>query len=193
MRHIITILTLLFVSLNSFTYAEGVFKWKDRYGKTQYGDKPPQGVKADAFNPPPITVIDNYGKQWAPTGNTAQPSHQQQAAESKPRPSSSRYSSLKIVAPKSGQAIRANDGDVTLMLGVDPKLQKGHSIVVFLDGKQVSNSASRAINLPNLDRGEHQVHAEIQDAYKKNIISSPAISFTVLRASVLMNKKRRGK
>ena len=193
MRYIITILTLLFVSLNSFAYAEGVFKWKDRYGKTQYGDKPPQGVKAEAFKPPPITVIDNYGKQWAPTGNTAPARQQQQTTRSKSSSSSSGYSSLKIVAPKSGQAIRANDGDVTLMLGVDPKLQKGHSIVVFLDGKEVSNGASRAVNLPNLDRGEHQVHAEIRDAHKTNIISSPVSSFTVLRASVLMNKKRKDK
>lgn len=191
MRYFITILTLLFVSLNSFAYADGVFKWKDRYGKTQYGDKPPQGVKAKPFNPPPITVIDNYGKQWAPTGNTAPARQQQQTTRSKSSSSSSGYSSLKIVAPKSGQAIRANDGDVTLMLGIDPKLQKGHSVVVFLDGKEVSNGASRAVNLPNLDRGAHQVHAEIRDAHKTNIISSPAITFTVLRHSVLMNKKRK--
>ncbi len=190
MRYFITILTLLFVSFNSFAYAEGVYKWKDRYGKTQYGDKPPQGVKTEPFNPPPITVIDNYRQQWAPTSASRQPTQSQQT-RSQSQPSSGHYSSLKIVAPKDGQAIRANDGDVTLMLGMDPKLKKGHSVVVFLNGKQVSNGSSRAVNLPNLDRGEHQVHAEIRDAYKKKIISSPAISFTVLRHSVLMNKNRK--
>jgi len=191
MRSYFTILALLFASLTSFAYADGVYKWKDRFGKTQYGDKPPQGTKAEAFKPPPITVIDNYGKQWTPTSASRQASQNTSTSARSSSNSSGAYSSLKIIAPKADQAIRANDGDVSLMIGIEPKLQKGHSVAVFLDGKQVSNSPSRAVNLPNLDRGAHQVYAEIRDAHNNNIISSPAISFTVLRHSVLLNKNKK--
>lgn len=183
----VTIIALLFMQLFIFpANADGVYKWKDRYGKIQYGDKPPQGSNAQPVKMPAITVIENYGQQW-----TSSPGQQfeQDEQPSQRTSSSANYSTLNIVAPKADQAIRANDGDVTLMLGIQPKLKKGHSIVVILDGKQVSNGASRAVNLTNLDRGTHQVQAEIRDAHNTSLISSPSISFTVLRHSVLLNKK----
>ena len=189
MRSSFIVLTLSLISLLlSATVGADVYKWKDRYGKTQYGDKPPEGAKLEPFKAPPITVIQNYGQQWQSSGQQAPSTRGTQ-----PRPSAGKYTSLSIVAPKGGQAIRANDGDVTLMLSIQPKLQKGHSIVVFLDGKQVSNGTSRAVNLTALDRGLHQVHAEIRDAYKTTLMSSPSVSFTVLRTSILTNKLNKKK
>lgn len=189
MRSSITILALLLIQVFAFSAsAEGVYKWKDQYGKTQYGDKPPKSVKTEQFKMPAITVIKNYGNQWS---SSSVDSSYGEDSQSKRGSSGSNYSSLTIVAPKADQAIRANDGDVTLMIDIKPKLKKGHSIVVFLDGKQVSNGSSRAVNLPSLDRGLHQVRADVQDAYKKKIISSPAVSFTVLRHSVILNKNKR--
>ncbi len=193
MRSSITVLILL--SLSSLLFSANsiadVYKWKDRYGKTQYGDKPPEGAKIEPFKAPPITVIQNYGQQWHASGQQSQVNNQPRRSANS---ATGKYTSISIVAPKPDQAIRANDGDVTLMLSIQPKLQKGHSIVVFLDGKQVSNGASRAVNLTGLDRGLHQVHAEIRDAYKTTLISSPPVNFTVLRTSILtnkLNKKRR--
>jgi hypothetical protein len=189
MRSSFIVLTVSLISLLlSATVGADVYKWKDRYGKTQYGDKPPEGAKIEPFKAPPITVIQNYGQQWQSSGQQAPPTR-----DTQPRPSAGRYTALSIVAPKGGQAIRANDGDVTLMLSIQPKLQKGHSIVVFLDGKQVSNGTSRAVNLTALDRGLHQVHAEIRDAYKTTLMSSPSVSFTVLRTSILTNKLNKKK
>lgn len=187
MRSLITILALISMQLFLLpASADTVFKWKDRYGKTQYGDKPPQGVKAEAVKMPAITVIENYGQQWkSNTGAIAEQDDQADADRSRPT-----YDVLSIIAPKADQAIRANDGDVTLMLDIKPKLQKGHSIVVFLDGKQVSNGPSRAVNLTNLDRGTHQVQAEVRDAHNSSLISSSGVSFTVLRHSVLLNKNK---
>ncbi len=187
-RIMLSLLLLSIPLLFSTASADGVFKWKDRYGKTQYGDKPPKGVKAEPFTPPPITVIKNYGNQWRSSGAQYSAPHQE---ENKPRDTGGNYQSLSIIAPKADQAIRANDGDVTLMLDIKPKLKKGHSIVVFLDGKQVSNGTSRAVNLTGLDRGLHQVSAEIRDAYNASLIASPSISFTVLRTSILNKKKKK--
>lgn len=186
----ITIITLLFIQLFMLSAsAEGVYKWKDKYGKTQYGDKPPQGSNAQPLKMPAITVIENYGQQWK--SNSGYQSTQDNNQASKPAAPRSNYSALNIVAPKTGQGIRANDGDVTLMLSIQPKLKKGHSIIVTLDGKQVSNGSSRAINLTNLDRGLHNVQAEVRDAHNTSLVSSPAVSFTVLRHSVLLNKKKK--
>jgi len=188
MRSLITILALIFMQLYSLpASADGVFKWKDRYGKTQYGDQPPQGVKAEAVKMPAITVIENYGQQWKSNSVASVEEKDDQPGSNYSRPG---YDSLNIIAPKADQAIRANDGDVTLMLDLKPKLQKGHSIVVFLDGKQVSNGPSRAVNLTNLDRGTHQVQAEVRDAHNSSLISSSGVSFTVLRHSILLNKNK---
>lgn len=183
---------LLFVSsallLCSTSLQADVFKWKDRYGKTQYGDQPPRGVKAQRVTMPALTVIENYGQQWRPVDDAGLEDNEPQ--DDNTAPTAGSYRSLTILAPKAGQGIRANDGDVTVMLSSDPRLKSGHSIVLFLDGKQVSNGTARAVNLPNLDRGEHSIRAEIRDAYNHVLADSGSLTFTVLRHSVLLNKTR---
>jgi len=41
-------ITLVFLSCDSFA-GEGIYKWKDKYGDTHYGEKPPTGLKAETI------------------------------------------------------------------------------------------------------------------------------------------------
>ena len=62
------------ILLQSAAYAEGLYKWKDSRGNTQYGDRPPANVNAQPMELPKITIIDNYADQWKPMDFNNQPS-----------------------------------------------------------------------------------------------------------------------
>lgn len=183
--HCLLILLCTFVA--STTLAEGFYKWKDARGNIQYGDKPPGNVKSEAISLPKLTVIEDYGEQWKPVSfpESVDP-YQQQAASKKVALS---YTSLTFLAPKNNQSIRANDGDVSAMISIKPKLKEGHVIAFFLDGKEVSKGNSRTSNFTNLSRGEHSVSVKIMDENGK-VLKSESVNFTVQRFSKLINQRR---
>lgn len=162
------------VSFFSITNAETVFSWKDAKGGIHYGDSPPESVKAKAVDLPELTIVKDYGKLYKPVLtakergliNKKQHTH---------------YSKFAIIAPKNKQVIRANNGDVSVMLSLQPKLFPQHKLSVFLDGKQMVEGDLRMVNLTNLDRGEHKVYAIIKGEKNKKINKSKEIVFTVIR------------
>jgi len=135
----------------SIANANNFYKWKDARGNTQYGDKPPANANAKPVELPKITVIENYG-----------------------------YSKLEFLAPKVDQGIRANNGDVSVIVSIQPPLKEGHSIVFSIDGKDQEKGTSRTKNFSNLDRGGHTVGVKIIDNEGKTLKSS-SVAFSVLR------------
>ena len=193
MRSLNTILlTVGLAVLSTAVYADGFYKWKDARGNTQYGDKPPAGVKAESMKMPKITVIEGYGKQWQPldmSNNRATSSNNHAApvveynARSKSKDKSS-YTKLAFVAPKDNQIIRGGfKGEVSAMLSIKPPLKKGHVVAFNLDGKDVSKSTSRISNFTNLGGGSHTVLAKILNKSGDVLMTSSSVTFKVVRKS----------
>lgn len=174
----------LFTS-QSILQADGLYKWIDARGNTQYGDKPPAGVKAKPIDLPKITVIENYGEQWKPMNFKEQPTEPKEAIK-QTQSSSSPYTKLSFLAPKANQAIRANDGDVSAMISIKPPLKKGHKFVFSIDGKTTGKSTSRTQNFSDLQRGNHTIGVKVIDDKGKTLKSS-SVGFNVLRVSSLSN------
>ena len=181
------ILLLVSIITSCFTAsADGIFKWKDARGNTQYGDQPPKKSRARAVDMPPLTVIEDYGKQWeplhfkteAPLKNTGK--RQATILKTKSVPSFiPSYQSLNFIAPKANQIIYAKDGDVSAMLSLKPPLKRGHSIVFYIDGKRMNSGSSRITNFKTLSAGSHSVFASIIDQKGKLAMKSDVISFNV--------------
>jgi hypothetical protein len=94
------------------------------------------------------------------------------------------YALLAIRSPQPDEAVRANDGNVSVALDLVPGLQAsaGHRLRVTLDGQVLAAPASgSSVALQNLDRGEHTVQVAVVDAEGRELIVSPAVSFNVLR------------
>jgi len=170
----------------SAVQAEGFYKWKDARGNIQYGDQPPPKTKAKRVKLPAITVIEDYAEQWKPLDLKEYDALLE--PEQKTKKASSGYTSLKFIAPKADQAIRANDGDVSAMLSIKPPLKNGHQIAFYLDGKQVGKGDSRTKNFSNLPRGAHTASAKILDR-KGRVLKSSSVAFNVMRFSKLLKKK----
>lgn len=177
------VITLL--TSQSILHADGLYKWIDARGNTQYGDKPPAGVKAKSVDLPKITVIENYGEQWKPM-NFKEPSTDNQKPIEQSQSVSSSYSKLSFLAPKANQAIRANDGDVSAMISIKPPLKKGHKLVFSIDGKTTGKGTSRTQNFSDLQRGSHTIGVKVIDEKGKTLKSS-SVGFNVLRVSSLSN------
>lgn len=171
--------------------AGSIYSWTDESGNLIYGDTPPENVTAKAIEPPKLTVLEGFSSRYKTNPVVTQASNQvpegavAQVETSDKKPI---YTSLNVIAPKQGQAIRANDGDVSVALTVSPKLRPGDRIVVTLDGQEVSRSTSRVANLTNLDRGEHTLQVNIVNKAARSLISAESVTFNVLRNSALINK-----
>ena len=189
MRSLNTLMvTIVLTVLSTQAYAEGFYKWKDARGKTQYGDQPPEGIKAEKMKMPEITVIEGFSKQWQPldyntsTNRQAAPvvEYEGKAQEQ----TSSNYTKLAFVAPKTNQVISGGfKGEVSAMLSIKPPLKKGHLVAFSLDGKETSKSKSRISNFTNLGGGSHTISASIVNSHGAVLKTTSPVSFKVVRKS----------
>jgi len=97
------------------------------------------------------------------------------------------YTEFSITSPTSDQGVRANNGDVTIHLSLQPVLRSGHTIVLNVDGEDgesSSTSSSLLIGLNNMSRGLHTVWATVVDAEGNALIKTEPVSFYVLRVAL---------
>ncbi|WP_462380055.1 DUF4124 domain-containing protein [Pseudomonas sp. Marseille-QA0892] len=94
------------------------------------------------------------------------------------------YTALHIDSPAPQTTVRGA-GDVTVTLSSVPELALGHAYRLLIDGAPVSApSGATSVELSNLDRGEHQLSAEIIDADGNSIIQSERQPLYVHRMSL---------
>jgi len=94
------------------------------------------------------------------------------------------YTGFSITNPTNDQGVRANDGNVTIHMSIQPALQSGHMIVLNVDGedgKLSSATSGLTMELKNMSRGLHTVIATVVDKDGNNLIKSEPVSFHVLR------------
>jgi hypothetical protein len=101
------------------------------------------------------------------------------------------YLSITITSPKIDEAIRSNNGALTVSFTVKPPLQSGHSVQLILDGNlEQSTQDSTRFELDNVDRGTHSILLNIVDEKTRTVIkSSSIINTTILRYSILINPR----
>lgn len=166
----------------------GIYSWTDESGNQMYGDTPPENVAATVIAPPKLTILEGFATRYKDTSNSEFETSEGPLAKTNTSSEESIYTEIKVIAPKSGQAIRANDGDVSVALSLSPKLRSGDQIVIALDGKEISRGSSRVANLTNLDRGDHSLEVSVVNRAAKTLVTSGVMTFTVLRNSALINK-----
>ncbi|THB68671.1 MAG: DUF4124 domain-containing protein [Gammaproteobacteria bacterium] len=161
----------LFLPLCSFS---AVYKWTDKNGKIHYSDTPRDTQskeielpEASSYTPPP-----SYN-----TGINEEKTKEEQKKEVK-------YQEIKISSPENDQAVHSAPGSVTINVSVTPALQSSHKVVIYIDGKKLSEGGSASATIQNVDRGTHTVKAEIVDESGKKLISSKSSTFHLIRPVV---------
>lgn len=178
-RYWLTVGVLGLVGLTWVGQAQAeVYRWKDASGRIIYGDNPPEELKTAPLDLPPLTISDGAKAKEDP--KKADPKKEEKPAEIK-------YESFEVTTPKKDESLRANDGAVTIELEIKPALQPGHSLVLYLDGKQEKEGVELSYNFTNVDRGTHTTFAVVKDRKGEIVMNTEVTTFHVLRAK----KKRK--
>ena len=160
----------IFLVLVCATASAQVFIRVDPEGKVYFSDQPGPDARqievapAQTISLPPVT------------GREEAVAEQDQAAPE--------YTSFEIVSPASEEELRANDGNITVQLSLQPQLKSGHLIMLTIDGEAIKSGGGMSVVLRNLSRGRHTVEAQVVDDAGKVLIQTGVVGFNVLRAAV---------
>lgn len=170
----ILMLLLLSIVLAIPPVTAALYRWVDEQGNVVLSDRPPppgvQGHEIEALEP--LNIV-------SPPPESSRTEYPEQIRGEETAP----YDRIYFVSPQDDEAVRANDGNVTIVVGVEPglSLHPGHVIVLSLDGREVARGDDTEIRLENLDRGTHELQAEIRNRSDKVLETSSPIRFHVLR------------
>jgi hypothetical protein len=162
---------LLLVFICATSSAE-VYKRVGPDGKVYFSDQP--GPDAKQIEVAPAQTISMPPAQTG--ADTQKPAADEAAA----------YSTFTIVSPTSEEGVRANDGNVSVQLSLQPQLMAGHSIILTVDGEEgeaMKTGGDLIVSLSNLSRGRHTVEARVVDGAGKALIQAGPVSFFVLRVA----------
>ncbi|KAB0493775.1 DUF4124 domain-containing protein [Pseudomonas vancouverensis] len=163
------ILLLVLLSFGSPVMAQ-IYKYTDANGNTAYSNQPPDGVKAQPLDLPPLNSV-----QTQPPGPSAP------TREDREKPHET-YEVLQLTGLPANEALRANNGTFTVNALIKPRLQDHHLLRLLLDDQPYGQPSNvPTLQLVNLDRGEHRLAVQVIEG--ENVVQqSPAVSFTLLRA-----------
>ncbi len=177
-------LILMLATFLASTVSAEIYKYYDQEGKVVFSDMKNPAGQEERVELIPLPVMD--------TNNSSSIKVETPAKKflSNSQPPEDIYHSLRIISPSEEASVRANTGNVTVVVATEPPLDVGLGDVIrlYLDGLPVAQGASLEIILDNLDRGEHSIFAEILNEEGDVLLKTAPQRFYLQRASVLFNK-----
>ncbi|MCL5043588.1 MAG: DUF4124 domain-containing protein [Gammaproteobacteria bacterium] len=180
--------TGLLTGLLAFGAQAQIYSWTDADGNRIFSDKPHPGAETiqlgptNTVEPPPAPAMRDTSRN---------------ASESNER-TSAPYQHMSITSPADDEAVRSNDGDLTLRVAFDPPLSSNHLLRAEISGELSSQGipgtgqAETSITLSNLDRGTHQISAVVVNARGEELQRSSPITVHVQRTSLLQPGRQGG-
>lgn len=142
-------LLLLLALLATPTLAATVWKWVDGTGVTHYSDTPVPGATRMELSTG--SSSRNDGADYTDYSNSA-------SSSSPDTPAGPPYSTLEILRPADQETIANTGGQVTVEVRMEPSLQAGHSLYVYLDGRALDGPGNTlTFDLTEVPRGSHTV------------------------------------
>ncbi len=167
---------LLLLTLSSTALAE-VYTYVDAQGNRVYTDKP----HANA------TRVDVRPSNSISATPVAAPAPTRKRAKKQPI---EHYDMLRILIPEPDASINDASGNMIVTINSDPALMANHGYRVLVDGNVVAGPAvSPVFQLKNIDRGTHQLAAEIIDNEETVIERTPAQPFNMHRISLIQKRR----
>ncbi len=173
--------TGLLTGLLAFGAQAQIYSWTDADGNRFFSDKQQPGAETiqlgptNTVEPPPAPAMRESSRSQS-EGNDRQ---------------SNPYRRMSITSPSNDEALRSNDGDLTLRVTFDPPLSSNHLLRAEIGGELSSQGipgtgqAETSITVPNVDRGTHQISAVVLNARGEELQRSSPITVHLQRTSLL--------
>ncbi len=154
--------------------SQSVWKWVDEQGVTHYADRPVPGAQR----------IDIAGTSRS--GNEATTPAPSTFANQSPA-NFTGYRDFEIWKPAEQESVVNTGGAVDVRVRLEPSLQDGHSIYLYLDGRLVEGFPPNGLEytLQDVPRGAHTLVAVIQDGSSgKRVQETAPVRFYVRQTSI---------
>ncbi|MFL6551084.1 MAG: DUF4124 domain-containing protein [Povalibacter sp.] len=167
-----TTLFLLVLLAGPVFAGQTVWKWVDADGVTHYSDRPVPGATRMELS----------------TGSSAgdsTPSSSYGSTNTSPADAGPPYRNFEIWKPGNDENIVNTGGQVTVNVRIEPSVQPGHTLSLYLDGRLIEGSQgnSTSFELPNVPRGTHSVTAVVTDGNGRRVQETGAVTFHVRQES----------
>lgn len=167
---------LLFITCLSLSAQAALYKHTNEDGEVTYSDAPPF-AGAREMNAPALQRTPSVKYK---------PKEEEKAEEEKEK--AFKYLTFAIDQPKNDETIRSNDGSIIVMFKLIPELntKDGHYINVYVDGQlNKKQTQNLTVTLTDIDRGSHNIKAEIKNKQGKLISSTGSTLIHLHRLSKL--------
>ena len=169
MFHALKFIILLLI-FSATAHAE-LYKKVDEQGNVTYSDVPSGTAKP--VQPPGLTTY----------GTPAQHKQTGKKSADTPKPATTNYTTAVIASPANDEALRDNNGNLTVKINLEPQLdiQAGNKLVLLLDQKSAAVAQTPEIALKDVERGAHALKAQVIDATGRVLKESAEINFQMHR------------
>lgn len=176
-----TLIALTILLLPFAASAEGeIYKVVDKDGNVTFTDQRPS-ADAQPVDLPPLSVIQT--DMPAPEAPADAASAGEEDAPLTPRDLRRQYRDFRISRPLPEETFWGTENTVVVTWESSSPIPPEMKVLLFVDGKSQPAPASGGVSL-TLDRGEHQVYAELRDERNRRILTTPTVTFFVKQASV---------
>lgn len=146
-----------------------IYKYTDADGHTAYSSQPPDGVKAQPVELPPLNSVEPS----SPAKPATEATHRE--------PTHNSYEVLELTGLPTTEALRANNGTFTVNVLIKPRLQGPHLFRLLLDNQPYGQPGNvPTLQLVNIERGLHNLAVQVIEG-ETVIQQSPTVTFTVQR------------
>lgn len=171
-------LSLAAVSLSS--YADKVYRSVDAQGNVVFTDTPQPNAQEVTLPP-----LQSYS---SPEVDTPAPGPQK--FKNRLKQPVIQYS-LSIASPQNQATIWDNEGNVLVVVATNPPLNGQLQVEVLVDGQKVPGSPQRTtFQVTGLDRGAHQIQAQLVDDNGAVIATSDTVTIYLQKTSTLAPARR---
>ena len=180
-----TLITLAFFLLPLAAFSQGeIYKVVDENGNVTFTDQRP-ATGAEPMDLPPLSVIET---------DVQVPDTPATAADQEPKPPTSselrkQFRDFSITQPEQEQTFWGTANTVVVSWGSSQAIPPEMSVTLYVDGAGQKAPATGGVSL-TLERGEHQVRAELRDERGRRIVTTKTVTFFVKQHSQNFNRAR---
>ena len=163
-------------AISSLPVLAEVYKVVDAQGNITYTDQPQPESQLAPLALPPVDKIPAADPGPANRGNQPEATQFPQSAPF------TGYAQAYILSPQHDQIIPNQQRNIIIQLRMQPQLQPGHRVLFVRNGQPCGPPVSAtAYQLDDLERGTHQISAQILSAQGRVLLSLEPVSIHVQR------------
>ena len=167
---------LLASLLSTAVLAQQAYTWTDENGVVHYSDRPfPGAATID------LRAAQGYSAP-RPVQVPPEPNDTAQAEQQEPEQP---YTTFNVIQPVQQETLWNIGAVLNVEVDLQPGLQQGHRIGVYLDGELIDVGArTTQFQVPDVFRGMHTLQAVVLDVNGDEVVRSLATSFMVQQTSI---------